>query len=767
MPGEAMLDEAKRLFALGAAVHWIKPNSKAPVKAGWSGPTRDEWETLTADYRKGYGLGVRLGESSDLGSGFLANVDIDIKSSDPRHRKEALQFVEKKFPGLLHSAPTVKTGYGLRLFVKTAEPLRSGKLGASNEECKAYMPTAEVNRRQKAAVAEGRFTAAELEAGWRLRSAWEVEFMSTGKQVVLPPSIHPETKKPYLWERPFTSAADIPMVRLDDMEIRINGRPKGVYGTTFVRNFKPVTVDLVGSTLPNRIVDMILTGLGVTDRSAALYGATCAMLRHKFSDIEILSVLTDRDTFLGEVAYEHRGTDSRASAAGWVRDYTLAKAKEELDAAAAFTSEVSVTPTLERPEDVTAQETELTGSTAWESKLVRGGANGEGPPKPTLANLLLVLRNAVGSDLFKRDEFAFREFYGRDAPWVGGKKGKALTDDDTVNLKEWVAKNYRFEISQNIINEAMTIIATANAYHPIREMLEALPPWDGIPRIDTWLKSHFEARGPDEYLAQVFRKWLVASVTRTYIPGYKFDWMLLLEGKQGSGKSSFGSNLFGEEYCLDGLPKLNDKDAALGLQGIRCVEFGELDQMRRNEVETVKAFVTRCSDKVRPPFGKRWVESRRQCVFFGTTNKDEYLKDDTGNRRFIPVEVGQLDWDQLARDKNQLWAEALFIYKNGLEPSLYLEDEARTHAEKKQLDKMVTDESDVMLDELRDYFARPPENIPFSLKRFRMKDLFEATGPFAKHQLNNRNLQFAARALKQCNYRRFKSNGISFWVRER
>ena len=147
-----------------------------------------------------------------------------------------------------------------------------------------------------------------------------------------------------------------------------------------------------------------------------------------------------------------------------------------------------------------------------------------------------------------------------------------------------------------------------------------MPPWDETPRIDTWLKRNFEAQGDDEYLAQVFRKWLCAMVIRAYEPGAKFDWMPIFEGEQGVGKSSFGRMLCGDKYFLDWLPDLMNKDSALALQGIWAVEMGELASFRKNEIEAVKAFLTRTVDKVRPPYGERWLESKRRCVFFGTTN---------------------------------------------------------------------------------------------------------------------------------------------------
>lgn len=744
---DKILSEAKRLYDLGWGIHWIKPRSKAPVKSGWSGPVRDEWAELKGSYTEGFGLGVRLGESSKVGDLYLANIDVDIKSSEKRHQVEALETVMSRFPEL-KDAPLVKTGYGYRYFGATAKPMPSGKLAASPETAVVFMPTAPVTQQQRRAVSEGKLTRAQLDAGYRIRTAWEIEFMSSGKQVVLPPSTHPDTKRPYAWVRP-VNGEKLPLVALGGHALwKERGRPQG---TRLIQKFTPVAVDLVCSPLSDRIVNMILTGDGVSDRSAALLSVSLAMCAAKFSDVEILSVLTDGTTFLGETAYDvgHANTTSRAVAAEWIRRYTLVKAREETAVGKRFEEEVEVTITLS-PAEQEAQAAELVPSKDWKGKLSRSGKDGSGAPRDTLENIVSILCNGVSPELFKRDLFAARDSYGVDTPW-DGVKGDVLTDDDAIKIKHWIGKNFRVEPSCHTVFEAMVLIATRNGYHPVRDELAALPAWDGTPRVDLWLSRYFEAKGPSEYLAQVFRKWMVASVARTFVPGLKFDWMPIFEGIQGGGKSTFGAILFGQKYFTDWLPALSDKDAALGLQGIRCVEFGELDQLRRNELETTKAFVTRQVDKVRPPYGRRSLEISRQCVFFGTTNKENYLKDDTGNRRFKPIEVGWLDFKALARDRDQLWAEALFIYENRLEPTLELEDEAKWFANKTQAEKMVEDESIIMVDAFERHQKRIENNTAitsFDYSKFKMAELFAEGGPLEKFQGHSRNIQFAAKALK-------------------
>lgn len=756
-----MLEEARRLFKLGLGVHWIKPNSKAPVKTGWSGGERDDWPTVKKDYRPGYGLGVRLGEPSHVDGGFLANIDVDVKSADPRHKKEALKLLDLKFPGLRGAAPLVKTGHGLRYFVRTVEPTQSGKLGASNEETIVKLPTAEVNRRQELAVAEGKMTAKQLAEGYRVRPAWELEFMSAGKQVVLPPSIHPETKKPYIWSRRLELVEAMPLVAAE--LIGVMGRTRKAH--VGLVGFEPVVVDLTA--LPDRIIDMILAGTGVGDRSAAMFVVCREMHNAGYSDVEILSVLTDRSTFLGEVAYEkgHRNTDSRASAAAWVHDFTLRKVIDEVSASAVFAATAVVDEDLDEAA-AEAQQIELVGERDWRQRIKRRGKEGGGAVVASLENTVLVLENAVSFEVFRHNLFSSRDTYGIDTPW-GGKEGMPLADPDLAQIALWLGENFHFEPNVSVIVNAIAVISRRNAFHPVRDELNALAPWDGVPRLDTWLVKHFQAKGLPAYTADVFRKWLVGSVKRVFEPGAKFDWIPIFQGMQGTGKSSFGRILFGDKYFTDWLPTLSDKDAAFGLQGIRCVEFGELASLGKQELEVTKAFLTRMVDKARPVYGRLWVDLPRQCVFFGTTNLDTYLKDDSGNRRFNPLEVGWLDFDALVRDRDQLWAEALFIYRNELEPCLELRGEVEAYARTVQAEKMVADDAEFMVERLQKFVEmerQKPKKDRFDFAKFKLVWLFsESIGPLGKYQENARNHQFAAKALKKIGAEKYSSMGVNWW----
>jgi predicted P-loop ATPase len=209
-------------------------------------------------------------------------------------------------------------------------------------------------------------------------------------------------------------------------------------------------------------------------------------------------------------------------------------------------------------------------------------------------------------------------------------------------------------------------VATENSVHPVREYLEGLT-WDGKPRLETWLHDYMGAR-QTAYSAAVGGCSLRASVARIFRPGCKADTMPVLQGGQGTYKSSALRVLYSPRFFTDDLADFGSKDAAMQLRGAWCIEVAELAGMGRAEVERVKAFVSRAVERYRSAYGRHVQEQPRQCAFWGSTNADSYLKDETGNRRFWPVAVGvdsPIDLDGLARDRDQLWAEAVATFRAG------------------------------------------------------------------------------------------------------
>jgi hypothetical protein len=208
--------------------------------------------------------------------------------------------------------------------------------------------------------------------------------------------------------------------------------------------------------------------------------------------------------------------------------------------------------------------------------------------------------------------------------------------------------------------------AHRHEFHPVRDWLDSLR-WDNTPRIDQWLSTYLGAE-LSEYTTAVGRITLVAAVRRVRQPGCKFDCVLVLEGRQGAGKSSAVRALAGRpEWFSDSFPPFDDdRKQVEALLGKWVVEYPELAGLRRSDRERVKAFLSRQSDRARLAYGRLPIEIQRQSIFIGTVNPGEsYLTDLTGNRRFWPVEITNIDLDTFQRDIPQLWAEAAALEAAG------------------------------------------------------------------------------------------------------
>lgn len=750
--------EAKRLHRLGFAIIWLKPKSKRPVESGWTTGPRKPWAYLASTYKNGYNVGVRTGQPSKVEGGYLACIDVDVK--DPKCLRDA----ESCLLGLVGSAhwPEVRSG--------------SGK-GSRHLYCR----TREAFKMVTVAKHEG----------------WEICIYSDGRQMALPPSVHPDTGRTYAWKNPLEGELpelDGGVVDKCSIQVSTKGSVAGRAGAAGVVgkkansgaktpreaeersdslegsfDFKVVPVDLDWRVeISDKVLKGIKDGTDIVDRSGFLLPAASALYSAGLCRDEILSVLTDHSNFLAACAYDHAQTRDRTKAAEWLWKYTVRKVFAERSAASVFSKVPpggrggsgadSVEPlTAEQIEEQTA---EILADINWKQNLSK---TKQGYVLPTVHNVVLILKNDVDSTIVRRNEFAFRDAYSVGTPW-GGVKNASLTDDDTAKIKHWFGSTWGMEPGNGPISDALTVIACDNAFDPVRDWLDGIPEWDGVNRLDTWLIDHFGASGDPEYLGQVFRKWLTAMVMRIYRPGAKFDWMPIFEGAQGVGKSSFGRVLVGDEYFLDWLPNLGDKDAALGLQGMWAVEMGELSQFRKNELEIIKAFLTRTVDKFRPPHGKKLIESPRRCVFFGTTNKSEYLRDDSGNRRFKPVKVGKLDFECLRADRMQLFAEALVHARKSSELDLELTGQARVFELEIHQEKMVEDESVMMAESMQDFLQKSAEKREgFDLNKFRISDLFSGVGPLGKWRSDTRNLMFASKMLKKVGAEKRFVKGYSYW----
>lgn len=254
-----------------------------------------------------------------------------------------------------------------------------------------------------------------------------------------------------------------------------------------------------------------------------------------------------------------------------------------------------------------------------------------------------------------------------DPPWaehlVGAKHTGYWTDTDTARLQAWLMREYNLNLPIGDLDRAVAITAERVARSSSREWMQKLE-WDQVKRLDSWLVKYLGAVDTP-YVRAVGRWWLISAVARTFTPGCKADHVLILHGHQGLGKSAALRTLAGADWFSDTAFDIGSKDAYVGLRGRLVVEMAELDSLKRADEDRAKAFFTSPVDSFRAPYAKRMVSVPRQCVFAGTTNKAEMLKDDTGNRRYWPVTCTIVDTAGLAADREQIWAEAVEAYQEG------------------------------------------------------------------------------------------------------
>lgn len=308
-------------------------------------------------------------------------------------------------------------------------------------------------------------------------------------------------------------------------------------------------------------------------------------------------------------------------------------------------------------------------SASWESQLV---VNDKGIPKPCLENITLHLENSPEwNGVLGYNEFTAGYTILKSPPDpITTKVGAEIEDQFDTEATRWVERR-GLMVRPDAVKRAIDAFARRNAYHPVRDFLQSLPAWDGVPRVQTWLHDYCGVESSDEnpnvYAETVGTKFLISAIARIMQPGCKVDHMLILEGGQGKGKSTLASTLAGDEWFTDHLSDISSKDASMELRGRWIIEMGELSALGRTEIERVKSFITRRSETFRPPYGRRVITMQRQCVFIGSTNAETYLKDETGNRRFWPVRcTGKMDYERLKIDREQLWAEALRLYNDGV-----------------------------------------------------------------------------------------------------
>jgi putative DNA primase/helicase len=309
----------------------------------------------------------------------------------------------------------------------------------------------------------------------------------------------------------------------------------------------------------------------------------------------------------------------------------------------------------------------------------------QGKLKSTISNFLLIIEN----EPLLKGKIAYNEFSNRamvlgKLPWRKEKAMSDWNDTDDSGLREFIEKYYIISSTAKCA-DALALSFEKHSFHPIKDYLDSLT-WDGVERVSSLFIDYLGAED-NSYVRTVTRKIIVAAVARVFVPGIKFDNMPVLSGPQGIGKSTFIKKL-GKEWYSDSLTTVTGKEAYEQLQGVWMLEMGEMMATKKADIEATKHFLSKTEDIYRVAYGRRTSRFPRQCVFIGTTNDREFLRDKTGNRRFWPIDVGVVQHsksvfvDMTDYEINQIWAEAVELWNNK-EP-LFLSREEEKEAAKQQ-----------------------------------------------------------------------------------
>lgn len=380
-------------------------------------------------------------------------------------------------------------------------------------------------------------------------------------------------------------------------------------------------------------------------------------------------------------------------------------AREDKEVRKVIASEKLDSAKYDFAEDLTEIEMQEDASD-WMSEME---VDGKGRYLSTAVNLNLIFANDIRfKGLFKMNEFDMKRYVCGNMPWRKIDKPEPVKNVDYSGVRNYIESIYG--ISGTIkIDDAMALEFERQSFHPVRDYLKGLK-WDGKQRIDFILIDYFGVED-NIYTREAMRKCMVGAVGRIFKPGIKFDHVLTLVGDQGSGKSTLIKKL-GKEWYSDTFMTVHGKEALEQIQGAWLIEMAELSGLRKAEVEPIKHFLSKQEDTFRPAYARISETFKRQCVFIGTTNNRDFLRDPSGNRRFIPVDVdssratSDIFEDMTEAEVDQMWAEAVQLFKKG--EKLFLGPEAERIAKREQRDHS---EGDERFGIIEDYLETPlPDN---------------------------------------------------------
>lgn len=672
------------LVEAGAALHWLRPNSKAPAEDEWSTAPVYDLAALKARHREGQNIGIRLGQFSKSAAGYIHVIDVDIRDPDQADDAwAAFGVILGLNPDDLPMVVSGSGGESRHVYILTEKPLKSRKIAKSDGFSMVFDP--KLGREVK-------------------KFDWELDFFGTGKQVVVPPSLHPDTGLPYRWEREF----DWTMLDL------------GIGPVADTSGWPVSEVDEADSDDDDDLFAIVRAEpLDISDEDVDSY---LRDLPEEWAE--------DRETWLtvgAGLSHQYRGGQAgfdrwcewsrqsekfnlRDSKVVW-RSFKGAKNpitfRSVIQAAQENRLQSNLPMISAAPVD-TDPLADLLGSTAlvvkvdpakvkvnpiadWTSLLAR---NEDGAPTGCLNNAKLVVQNDVRTygciafNEFKQDIVLIREprIATRDREQVKKPmvqlEGTAWKVPDPMNGTDWEDTHqhqlrhmieapkgqggYGIKISDRDLTAALSIVAETNRYHPVRNYLDSCAAsWDGVRRMDCLFIDYLGCEDTP-YHREAAALMLLGAVTRIFEPGHKFDFVPILEGLQGKRKSTF-VRIVGRNWSSELAGDFHDTKAMVEqILGSWIVEIPELQGFSKADTNVLKAWLSRQKDKTRLAYKKFAATYPRQCIFIGSTNDDEYLRDHTGGRRFWPIKCAletEIDTDRLDREMDMIWAEAVLRYQ--------------------------------------------------------------------------------------------------------
>lgn len=755
----SLVEIIRPYVASGFSIHWLRPQSKAPIESSWSTIPRKTIDQLSDSYSEGLNVGVRLGEKSKVAGAYLHVIDLDIRDDD--RVDEAHNRLEALIPDYT-ALPYVISGSGgesRHFYFLTDKPFGSKKLARSEGFAQIFEPS------------KGRTVK---------KHDWEIELFGTGKQVAMPPSIHPDTGAEYEWGRPF----DLDLVELGVAPTIPSQQIAGLAGLSHdaapgsVDDRPPLDLSIEEArgyveSLPSSEwcedrdgwfqVGMALhhefQGRGKGGEAFELWcewssqsdkfdindarKVWVSFKDNKSRNIRMATIMQAArharfEEKFGDVIDGQDGFDETSVSDKVVRTSDETPPSDSIDDLLGPVKTVKPANDLD---DLIERAKPAAKATEWMSKL---DYNEDGGIRPTLPNVRLMVAN----DIRSKGVLAYNEFSEgivrmgtpgtlrkkREGPqgtkqltgpiWdrkdlVNGDLWRDVHDHAVRDLIETPGRmgGYGVKVSDRDLTAAISMAAADNLFHPVRSYLDRLE-WDGKDRIETLFIRYFGA--PDSpYTRGVARNMMVAGVTRIYEPGHKFDYAVILEGMQGKRKTTFietlAKNWFSELASeFDNINKMIES-----MQNAWIMEIGELSGFSKHDVQQIKAFISRRADRARLAWARRPQDYNRQCIFIGSTNDSKYLRDETGGRRFWPIECmlpgdQSIDTDSLKDEVDMLWAEARAIYQQmrkdqpkGWLP-LYLADTAASEeAERLQESRRIETVEDVMAGQITSWLDTP------------------------------------------------------------